>query len=254
MISRPGSVITDFMCQKNAMPTSTKLVHEAIDLSDSEDYLGALSLLTQAVATDPNNAQAYFERGMALLNLDRDAEAVPDFDRALSINTSFPGARDWRSRAMESLGDHQSAADDRLVELQAHPDGPYEGAMGVCPLDWSDCAGAFINAGNVKKARELLEEYFNSYVSKVTDYACHETAPMRMLANLLLQDGNSDRAVTLAHDAYNSDHKCPMDVLVYALALESAGDLVGAQRICDEAISDNDEMPGVKELVQRLAN
>ena len=59
---RPGSVITDVMCQKNAMPDSTKLVHDAIDLSDSEDYSGALSLLTQAIAADPNNAQAYFER------------------------------------------------------------------------------------------------------------------------------------------------------------------------------------------------
>jgi len=235
------------------MSDSTKLVHEAIDLSDSEDYSGALELLTRAISANSNNAQAYFERGMVLLNLDRDADAIPDFDRALSIDSDFPGARDWRSRAMASLGDHQSAAEDRLRDLNAHPDGRHEG-MGVCPQDWADCAQAFINAGNHSKALELLENYFSQYAHKVSSYACYETAPMRMLANLLIQTGDSDRAVKLASDAYASDHQCPMDVLNYALVLESSGDLVAARQICDEAIADNDEMPGVKELFARLHN
>ncbi|NEZ66439.1 tetratricopeptide repeat protein [Leptolyngbyaceae cyanobacterium CCMR0082] len=81
------------------MPDSTELVHRAIDLSDAEDYTGALNLLTRAITVDPNNAQAYFERGMVLLNLDQDANAIPDFDRALAIDSEFPGARDWRARA-----------------------------------------------------------------------------------------------------------------------------------------------------------
>jgi Flp pilus assembly protein TadD len=80
------------------MPDSTKLVHRAIDLFGAEDYAGAFDLLTQAITVDPGNAQAYFERAMALLNLDRDADAMADFDRALVIAPGFPGARDWRAR------------------------------------------------------------------------------------------------------------------------------------------------------------
>jgi len=41
-------------------------------------------------------------------------------------------------------------------------------------------------------------------------------------------------------------------VLVYALALESSGDLAAARRVCDEAIEMNDQMAGAKELRERL--
>src|SRR5688572_9863144 len=158
-----------------------------------EDYDGALDLLTRAITLDPNYARAHFERGMALMNLDRDAEAVPHFDRALAIDPSFPGARDWRSRAAESLGDHKRAAEERLTDLRAHPNGPYKGT-GVSPQDWADCAGALMNAGDHQKAQELLEEYFNKYVQNVTSYATYETAPMRMFVRLLLAAGDFEQA------------------------------------------------------------
>src|SRR5262245_10888140 len=114
------------------MTHTAELVHRAIDLSDAEDYRGAVNLLTQAISADASNAQAFFERGMALLNLDQAADAIADFDRALTIDPAFPGARDWRARTLESLGSHQQAAEDRLRELRANPDGPHPG-MGVSP-------------------------------------------------------------------------------------------------------------------------
>jgi len=233
------------------MPDSNELVQRAIDLSDAEDYSGSLKLLTRAIAADVNNAQAFFERGMVLLNLDRDSDAVPDFDRALAIDPAFPGARDWRSRALESLGDHQSAAEDRLKVLQSHPDGRHPG-MGVSPQDWADCAEAFIKAGNHRTARELLEDYFRNGTNKVTAYARLETAPMRMLAKLLIQAGDSTRACEFGQRAYSSKHRCPADVVAYALALEASGDSVTARRLCNEAMELNDQMPSVKELHERL--
>ena len=235
------------------MPDSTELVHRAIDLSDAEDFTAALNLLTRAITVDPTNAQAYFERGMVLLNLDQDANAVADFDRALAIDHEFPGARDWRSKALASLGDHQSASEDLLKDLQSHPDGPYQG-MGVSPQKWTDCADAFIKAGSHQKARELLEDYFNNYASRVTSYAHFETAPMRMLAKLLIQSGDSGRACEFAQQAYSSKHQAPADVLCYALALEASGKLPRAQEVCAEAMEINDQMPGVRELHERLSN
>jgi tetratricopeptide (TPR) repeat protein len=235
------------------MPDSTELVHRAIDLSDAEDFTGALNLLTRAITVDPTNAQAYFERGMVFLNLDQDANAVADFDRTLAIDPEFPGARDWRSKALASLGDHQSAAEDLLKDLQSHPDGPYEG-MGVSPQKWADCADAFIKAGNHQKARELLEDYFNNYASRVTSYAHFETAPMRMLAKLLIQSGDSGRACEFAQQAYSSKHQSPADVLAHALALEASGNLPLAREVCAEAMGINDQMPGVRELHERLSN
>lgn len=212
------------------MSDSTSLVHRAIDLSDDEDYEGALELLTEAIDTDPGNAQAYFERGIALLNLDRDADAIPDFDRALSIDPAFPGARDWRARALESLGDHRQAALDRLEELRRNPDGPHTG-MGVSPKNWADCADAFIAAGDPETARTLLLEYFDGPVRKVTQYRSYATAPMRALARLLLKAGDLESAFRFAADAVQDDHHCPADEELYGVVLASQGRLAEAEGV-----------------------
>ncbi|MEM9819334.1 MAG: tetratricopeptide repeat protein [Cyanobacteria bacterium P01_D01_bin.6] len=235
------------------MLTSTLLVHAAIDLSDVEDYIGALNLLRRAIAIDPNNAQAYFERAMVMLNLGRNADAIADFDRALSINSEFPGAYYWRSCALTSLGNHQKAADDRLRDLYLHCNGS-DKTMGINPQKWVDCAEAFINAGNSQKARELLEDYFDLYAGKVTSYVCFETSPMRLLASLLIQSGDSAQACELAKRAYSSNYQCPADILTYATALESSGNLVDARRTCAEALEANAQLPGAIDLYERLAN
>lgn len=232
--------------------SASDLIQRAIDLSDDERYTDAISLLTTAISIDPRIAQAYFERGMAYMNLDQNAAAAADFDRALSLDQDFPGARDWRARAAESLGDLRRAAEERLKDLRANPEGPHQG-MGVSPQVWADCALALMNSGEHEAARQLLEEYFTTYAQKVTHYAMYETAPMRLLAKLLSDSGNVVEAVEYASRAYSSKHKTPIDVLTYALSLESASRFEEARIVCDEALSINDQMPGLKELQLRLS-
>ena len=55
-----------------------------------------------------------------------------------------------------------------------------------------------------------------------------------------------------ARQAYASEHQVPTDVLLLGLALEASGDLDGARAACAEAMTINDQMPGVRELHQRL--
>jgi hypothetical protein len=74
-----------------------------------------------------------------------------------------------------------------------------------------------------------------------------------LLARLLTQAGDANRACEFAHRAYSSKHHCPMDLLVYALMLEASGDLANARRVCAEAMKANDQMPGLKELKGRLS-
>jgi tetratricopeptide (TPR) repeat protein len=215
------------------MTDSKALVHQAIDLSDDEKYQDAVELLTKAIAIDSSNAQAYFERGMALLNLERDADAVPDFDHALSIDSDFPGARDWRARAFESLGGHRQAAADRLEDLRRNPDGRHPG-MGVSPQDWADCAEAFISAGDPETARRLLQEYFEGPVRKVTKYQSYATAPMRVMARLLMKAEESDLAFKFAADAFKDEHCCPVDEELYGIMLASRGSIDEAKSIYEK--------------------
>lgn len=190
--------------------TSNDLIDEAIDRSDDEDYGGAIELLTQAIEANPRNARAFHERAMALLNLDKDHEALADFTRALDLDPKFPGARDWRARTLRDLGEHRRAAEDWLRDLRDHPNGPYQ-TMGVCPQTWADCAAEFAKAGDPARAIELLEEYLSQYASRVTAYACYETAPLRLLAQLLMDAGDTKRAEKLREQARASPHRVPAD-------------------------------------------
>ena len=215
------------------MADATSLIHQAIDLADAEDYAGALAILNEAITSAPEDAQAYFERGMVLLNLDRDADAIPDFEQALRIDPEFPGARQWRATALSALGDHLQAANDRLEELRRNPDGPHAG-MGVSPQAWADCAAAFMSAGDLQSARDLLVEYFHGPVDHVTHYQCHATAPMRALARLLLDAGELELAFQYAADASAHQHSCPADKELYGVLLAYRGRVADAEGIYAE--------------------
>jgi len=233
------------------MTYAKQLVEEAIDASDTGSYRRALRLLAKAIKLEPSDPQAYFERAIVFLNMDQDQEALPDFDRCLELDPAFPGARDWRARALAGTGKLRLAADEQLRSLREHPDGKYVG-MGVSPQAWADCAEAFVKAGRAAQAVDLLDEYLEVHAKKVSSYACYETAPLRTLARLLLQV-DPDRAVGLARTAYlNVRHRCPADFVVYALALEAAGQDAEALHVADEALAQNYSLEEAAAVKRRL--
>jgi tetratricopeptide (TPR) repeat protein len=191
------------------MAEAVSLIHRAIDRSDKGDYEGAVKLLTRAIRADPANSQAHHERAMALANLNRDREAVADFERALALDPVFPGARSWLARTLADLGEHRRAGEEWLRYLRDNPDGPP--GMGVSPQSWADCARQFVLAGEPAKAVELLEEYLARHAARVTAYACYETAPLRLLAQLLEEAGDAGRAAELRARARASPHRKPAD-------------------------------------------
>jgi tetratricopeptide (TPR) repeat protein len=234
------------------MATAKQIIDEAIDFSNAGDYRKAHKLLTKAIKLDSSNAQAHFERAIALLNMDRDEDALPDLDRCLQLDPAFPGARDWRAKALTGTGSLQLAAKEQLKSLREHPNGKHAG-MGVCPRDWADCADAFVKAGDTKTAVDLLEEYLAVHAKKVTLYARFETAPVRMLSRLLLDAGEAERSAHLARTAYlNKKYRCPTDFVAYALALEALGHKEEALKVTEEALEQNDQMEEAIALRRRL--
>src|SRR5690242_19488985 len=100
------------------MVTANQIIDEAIDLSNAGDNRKAYKLLSKAIKLDASNAQAYFERAIALMNMDRDQDALLDQDQCLALEPDFPGARDWRARALAGTGSLQLAAQERLKSLR----------------------------------------------------------------------------------------------------------------------------------------
>jgi tetratricopeptide (TPR) repeat protein len=74
-----------------------------IGTNDSE----AIGYLNRAIQIEPNNANAYANRGMARFNLQDYPGAIADYDRSLALDPNHPGVprtrsdRDWAIRTMQ---------------------------------------------------------------------------------------------------------------------------------------------------------
>lgn len=187
------------------------LISEADSCNCDCRYDRALKLIDRAISFDPGIAFAHYIRGMTMLGLKRHQEAVAAFTHAIELEPQKSASTlAWRARTFADMGEHRSAAEDWLRLVREFPDGQHAG-MGVCPLDWSNGAEQLALAGDPRRAIELLEEYLSRHAVRVTQYACYETAPLRLLARLLEQAGEVGRAAALRAQARASAHRVPAD-------------------------------------------
>jgi len=85
------------------------------------DYQGAIAAYTQAIALNPNYAQAYHNRGIARSKLGDKQGAVADYNQALRINPNYAKAYYNRGNARSDLGDKQGAVADYNQALRINP-------------------------------------------------------------------------------------------------------------------------------------
>src|SRR5207244_11591401 len=80
----------------------------------------ALALAGQAIAQDRKDDQGYFLRGAIYESLERHAEAIQDFDKAIELNLKAAEAYDHRGSEHFKLGHIQKSIDDfdKLLELR----------------------------------------------------------------------------------------------------------------------------------------
>lgn len=84
---------------------------------------GALSDFDEALRRDPNEAEAYLNRGSALLRSDHRREAVAMFSQAIEHNTRRPALAHYgRAMAYELLGDARAAYYDYRRASELDPD------------------------------------------------------------------------------------------------------------------------------------
>ena len=185
-----------------------RLLHTAMDDLDLGRYSKAIKQLNKLIAADPKQPQPYFERAMALLNLDKDAEAAADLEQALLFEADYPGARDWFAGESQLKALTQEGKND---------------AWAVSPQKWADCASNFLEAGETQRAREVLELYLSSYESEVSAYASYATAPWRTYARILLIAGEHSRALEFAERAATASAHVPADEFIWIECLAHNG-------------------------------
>lgn len=74
-------------------------VISASDISDLGGHRIAVAWLSRLIKAEPNRPRAYFERGIAHLEMRDKANALIDFEQCLRLDPAFPGAKDWHARS-----------------------------------------------------------------------------------------------------------------------------------------------------------
>jgi len=107
-------------------------LNEGIRLASIRNYRGAIQEYDRALAINPDDANAWYNRGLALGKLGRYAElgqyaeAVVSFDKAIAINPDFAEAWYNRGLALGELGRHAEAIASFDKAIAINPD--YTGA------------------------------------------------------------------------------------------------------------------------------
>jgi hypothetical protein len=89
--------------------TSVRVVHQAI--SDQ----------TKAFETNPKDAEAYYNRGIAYANTGQHDQAISDYTKALELNPGYAEAYNNRGKAYSSKGQHDQAISDSTKALEMNP-------------------------------------------------------------------------------------------------------------------------------------
>jgi tetratricopeptide (TPR) repeat protein len=116
----------------NITPVTTNnaidaLLNEGIAADARRDWSATVAIMSEVLASDPNNSTAFYLRGRSYIALDRFAEAFADFDALVSLTTStgvFPGIQyaHWeRSIAAAQIGDFELARADVAVAVAIEP-------------------------------------------------------------------------------------------------------------------------------------
>ena len=70
-----------------------------------KDYVSAIANYNKAIELNPNDADAYYDRGMAKVNLKEYYSAIPDFHKAIELNNNYVGSYAAIAICKKALGD-----------------------------------------------------------------------------------------------------------------------------------------------------
>lgn len=89
---------------------------------DDQDSTKAIELLDAVIASDPENIEAFDDRGLAYMQLDNDGRAVKDFRRVVALDDEDEAGYTHLAEALRNLGKYDEALTAVAKALDLAPD------------------------------------------------------------------------------------------------------------------------------------
>jgi tetratricopeptide (TPR) repeat protein len=96
----------------NLQEDSTQLLSEQKKIAEVVDCLQEIETCTQAIRINPNDAQAYYNRGLSYQRLGNKEGAIGDYTEAIQLNSHHAKAYQDRGLICAELGDKKRAVRD----------------------------------------------------------------------------------------------------------------------------------------------
>ena len=81
--------------------------------------------LTIKIRSNPNDAEAYLNRGKYYSYIDDHSQAIEDFTQAIKLNPNFAEAYNERGRSQEKLENYSQAIEDYTQSIKLESDNPW---------------------------------------------------------------------------------------------------------------------------------
>ena len=108
-----------------------------------KDYYGAIADFTKAIELDPNDADAYYNRGITKRKLKDNYGAIADYTKAIELDPNYADAYNNRGNLKYNLNDYYGAIADFTKAIELDP----------------NYADAYYNRGN---AKGYLKDYYGA--------------------------------------------------------------------------------------------
>jgi tetratricopeptide (TPR) repeat protein len=143
----PGFSYANSQYAKLETKTPSFLLAKARSYYQNNEYKKTIVYYTQYIKKIKNNAEVYYNRGIAKYNLGRHQEAIEDYNKAIKLDPKYTTAYYNRGIAKADLGRHVEAIEDYYKAVEINP----------------NYARAYVELGNSKdylgNHQEALEDY-----------------------------------------------------------------------------------------------
>lgn len=232
------------------------MCQQAEQMINNRQFDQAVSLLKKAEKLEPNAAEVHGYLGMAYQNSLKTQKAIPEYERALSIDSTMSFIKINLATCYMNLGSLEKAVPLLQQFIQENPSSP----MRAQAEAYLNQAGARSNQGNLRSMVEQGQAQLNSGNARAAIATFQQVTASNpdfapgffYLGYALAKEGQHQQAVDAFQKALSLDPSQKESVINIASNYQSLGDIPQAINWYQRYLKENPNSPKAKDIAGRI--